>query len=197
MRYLFLICSALILAACSGSGNPVVELETTKGTIIIEVYQDKAPKTAADFLIYVDEGLYQGQGFYRSVTPETDQKNMGMQIVQGGRYDLTPYTEFVVHEPTSQTGLTHKDGAVSIARDAPGTGSAAYFFISVGDNQMLDAGGNRTPDGEGFAVFGQVTQGMDIVRAIQSGKTREQNNGMLPPNQLLDEPVTILSAKRK
>ena len=195
MRYLFLIFSAVLLAACSG--NPVVELQTDKGAIVIEVYQDKAPKTAADFLIYVDEGLYDGQGFYRSVTPETDQKNMGMQVVQGGRYDLTPYTEFVTHEPTSQTGLMHKDGAVSIARDAPGTGNAAYFFISIGDNNMLDAGGTRTPDGQGFAVFGQVTKGMDVVRAIQASETRTQGNGVLPPNQLLKEPVTITSAKRK
>lgn len=195
MRYLFLIFSAVFLAACSG--NPVVELQTDKGTIVIEVYKDKAPKTAADFLIYVDEGLYDGQGFYRSVTPETDQKKMGMQVVQGGRYDLTPYTEFVTHEPTSQTGLMHKDGAVSIARDAPGTGNAAYFFISIGDNNMLDAGGNRTPDGQGFAVFGQVTKGMDVVRAIQASETRTQGNGVLPPNQLLKEPVTIISAKRK
>lgn len=195
MRYIFLIFSALILTACSS--NPVVELETSKGVIVIEIFEDKAPKTAADFLIYVDDGLYDGQGFYRAVTAQTDQKKMGMQLVQGGRFDLTPYTEFVTHEPTSQTGLTHHDGAVSIARDAPGTGNAAYFFISVGDNKMLDAGGNRLPDGQGFAVFGQVTKGMDVVRAIQVSETRAQGNGVLPPNQLLKEPVTIISAKRK
>lgn len=195
MRTLFLSLFALILAACSS--NPVVEINTDKGTIVIEVYEDKAPKSAADFLIYVDEGRYDGQGFYRAVTAASDQKNMGMEIVQGGRYDLVRRTEFVPHESTAQTGLTHHDGAVSIARDAPGTGNAAYFFISVGDNKMLDAGGNRTPDGEGFAVFGQVTKGMDVVRAIQAGQTRPQGNGVLPPNQLLTEPVTILSAKRK
>ncbi|WP_017931198.1 peptidylprolyl isomerase [Robiginitomaculum antarcticum] len=195
MRSFLLTLSALFFAACSG--NPVVQLQTDQGVIEIEVYEDKAPKSAADFLYYVDEGLYDGQGFYRVVRPDNDNLDMGMNIVQGGRLDLARLMPEVDHEPTSQTGLTHHDGAVSLARDAPDTASAAYFFVSIGENKFLDHGGTRNPDGQGYAVFGQVTKGMDIVRAIQARPTDVNGHPEMPPHQMLAQPVTIISAKRK
>lgn len=195
MRYIFLILSVFILAACSR--NPVVQLQTDQGVIEIEVFEDKAPKSAADFLYYVDYGLYDGQGFYRVVRPDNDNRDMNMNVVQGGRLDLSRLMPEVDHEPTSQTGLTHHDGAVSLARDAPDTASAAYFFVSIGDNKFLDHGGARNPDGEGYAVFGQVTKGMDIIRTIQTGQTDPRGNPEMPPHQMLAQPVIILSAKRK
>lgn len=192
MLKILTLAGALLLAAC---GNPNVVLKTDLGDIEIEVFEDKAPLSAADFLYHVDEGLYDRQGFYRAVRPDNDDRNMNMNVVQGGLLSVVPVTPSIDHEPTNMTGLTHNDGAVSIARDAVNTGSAAYFFISIGDNKFLDHGGARHPDGQGFAVFGKVTKGMDVVKKIQAmeGKTLDG----LPGKQYLDAPVIIQSASRK
>lgn len=190
------LCLILGLTACSNPHQRVI-LETELGEIEIAVYEDKAPLTAADFLYYVDNGLYNNEGFYRAVRPETDPRNMDMQLIQGGRLDVNRVTAEVPHEPTTLTGLTHKDGAVSIARGDVDTGSAAYFFISIGDNTILDAGGARLSDGQGFAVFGHVTRGMDVVRAIQARETTIPTGDPLTNGQYLNQPVRINAAKRK
>jgi len=155
MRNLIAVFTLLFLAACSKSSLVVVE--TDIGDIHIQVHSSKAPVSAADFLYYVDEGLYDNQGFYRVVHPDNDPKKMGMSLVQGGRLDLFPVTQTIEHETTEQTGLSNVAGSVAIARDEPGTGSAAFFFINVGDNTYLDHGGSRNPDGQGYAVFGSRT----------------------------------------
>ncbi len=189
--------SLLWLSACAPKKTAQVVLETELGDIVIEVYKDKAPKSAENFLYYVDNGLYDGQGFYRAVRPETDPKNMGMQIIQGGRLDLESLTAPLDHETTQMSGLSHTDGAVSIARDDPGTGSAAYFFISIGDNTFLDYGGKRNPDGQGYAVFGKVVKGMDVVRAIQMRETGGTSDSAVTQGQFLTTPVIIKKAKRQ
>jgi peptidyl-prolyl cis-trans isomerase A (cyclophilin A) len=102
----------------------------------------------------------------------------------------------IAHETTAATGLSHVDGAVSIARAEPGTGSAGAFFICVGDNPSLDFGGMRNPDQQGFAVFGQVVEGMDVVRAIQQLPADQPTDNEYLKGQLLGEPVKILSARR-
>lgn len=191
----FIIVAAL-LTGCAPKKTARVRLKTDLGDIIIEVYKDKAPKSAADFLYYVDNGLYDGQGFYRAVRPETDPLHMGMQIIQGGRLDQNPLTATIDHETTKMTGLSHTDGAVSLARDEPGTGSAAYFFISIGDNTFLDYGGKRNPDGQGYAVFGQVVKGMDVVRAIQMRETGGPSKDAITQGQFLTKPVIIHKASR-
>jgi len=186
-----------MLAACGDARVTQVVLETELGAIEVEVYNEKAPLSSTDFLYYVDNGLYDGEGFYRAVRPENDPRGLGMEIIQGGRLSLESVTASIDHETTQTTGLSHLDGAVSIARDEPGTGSAAYFFISIGDNTSLDYGGSRNPDGQGCAVFGQVTKGMDVVRAIQLRETEGASENEVTSGQFLTEPVKISKAKRR
>lgn len=184
----------LLLSACADT-NPNVILETELGAIEIEVYPNAAPISSADFLYYVDEGLYNGQTFYRAVTPENDPRNMGMSLIQGGRADLLPVTQSIDHE--TQTGLSNISGNVSIARDMPGTGSAAFFFINIGDNKFLDFGGKRNPDGQGYASFGTVVKGMDVVKKIQNQPLGNTGGDPVTDGQFLTKPITITKAYRK
>ena len=192
-RALLSACAAALLAAC---GNPEVILKTDLGDIKIEVLEGKAPISSADFLYHVENGLYDGQGFYRVVRPDNDPRDMGMSLIQGGLLSTTPVTPSIDHEPTNVTGLTHNEGAVSIAREAVGSGSAAYFFITIGDNSFLDHGGARNPDGQGYAVFGKVTKGMDVVRKIQAMESGGPSTDERTKGQFLPDPVIIRSAKR-
>jgi len=199
-RFLFIMIATitlLTLAACGTEKTNRVVIKTKLGTIEIEVYPDRAPLTADNFLYYVDNNLYDGEGFYRAVRPKTDPLGMGMQIIQGGLLSAETVTAPIDHETTGMSGLSHIDGAVSMARDEPGTGSAAYFFISIGDNTFLDYGGARNPDGQGYAVFGQVVKGMDVVRAIQMQDTGGPSENSATNGQILTKPVTIVYAKRK
>jgi len=217
MRVFMALCFAALMTACgpgdnypdagtefADTGQAVnVILETDLGKIHVEVYPDKAPLSVRDFLYYVDKNLYDEQGFYRAVTAENDNQNMGMSIVQGGRLDLVDLT-LVKHESTLETGLANVTGSLALARGEVGTGSAAFFFINLGDNSMLDHGGARTPDGEGFAVFGRVTKGLGIAYRIQNRPKYEKGKATnLPPafqlidDQLLVNPVFIKKAYRK
>lgn len=196
MRFLLLI-SALLLTACANDKRVAVVLDTDLGEIEISVNRSKAPISATDFLYYVDNELYDGQGFYRAVRPKTDPRRQGMEIIQGGLLSMEAVTAPIAHEPTNTSGLTHLEGAVSIARDEPGTGSAAYFFISIGDNRSLDYGGSRNPDGQGYAVFGQVERGMDVVRAIQARESNGPSGNPATKGQFLTRPVIIKTARRK
>jgi peptidyl-prolyl cis-trans isomerase A (cyclophilin A) len=202
MRYLIsAICAvfgAMILSACSKAPErPVVMMETTAGNIEIEVYTDKAPISANDFLLYVDKKYYNGEGFYRVVRADNDPRNMGMSLIQGGRLDSEPLTDPIAHELTKDTGLSNTEGVVSIARLEPGTGSAAYFFINIGDNSFLDYGGERNPDGQGYATFGKVIAGMDTVRAIQAMEAKGESGDNVTTGQILTQPVKIVKAYRK
>lgn len=198
MKFKYLLLLVLpLLAACSGEKLTIVSMNTDLGKIEIEIYEDRAPLSAADFLYYVDNELYDGEGFYRAVRPETDPRGLDMEIIQGGRLDTESVTAPLDHETTQMSGLSHTDGAISIARDAPGTGSAAYFFISIGDNTQLDFGGERNPDGQGYAVFGQVVKGMDVVRAIQMRETEGASEAEITQGQFLSEPVKMIEVKRR
>ncbi len=217
MRRLFAIGAFALLVGCGGgetypssgpefldTGLPIeVVLDTDLGQIHMEVYPEKAPRSSADFLYYVDKGLYNDQGFYRVVTAKNDNQKMGMSIVQGGRLDLVDLT-LVEHESTKDTGFSNIVGSVALARGEVGTGSAAFFFINLDDNQMLNHGGARNPDGQGYAVFGRVTKGLDIAYRIQKrplfkkGEAAEQPPAFqLMEEQLLKRPVFIKKAFRK
>jgi peptidyl-prolyl cis-trans isomerase A (cyclophilin A) len=168
--------------------SPKVVLETDAGNITIEVYTKQAPVTAANFLRYVDEGLFSRATFYRVLRPDNQPKDsVKINVLQGG---LAPVFNAALlpikHESTQQTGLQHQDGTLSMVRQKPGT-ARSEFFICIGDQPALDAGGKRNPDGKGFAAFGKVTEGMDVIRKIHEMAT----NG-----QLLTEPVKILSISR-
>ena len=158
------------LTACGSKvdKSPNVILETSLGAIEIEVYPEKAPLSAGDFLNYVDRKYYHGQGFYRVVRADNDPRQMGMSLIQGGRLNIESVGAPIAHETTKMTGLRNKAGSVAIAREEPGTGSAAFFFINIDDNNFLNEGGERNPDGQGYAVFGQVVSGMDVVKKIQA-----------------------------
>ena len=190
----------LAVAATAADENPgkieTVELETRLGTITIELYLERAPLSSASFLDYLDEGLMEESAFYRVVTHENDNGSPLISVVQGGLLDDEKMLQPVAHETTEATGLSHADGAISIARAEPGTGSGGAFFICVGDNPALDFGGTRNSDKQGFAVFGQVVAGMDVVRAIQQLPADLPTDNEYMKGQLLREPVEIVSARR-
>ena len=197
MKRLALAAAAVLLAACSGPDTrPNVVLDTALGEIEVEVHLDQAPISAADFLLHVDRGLYDGEGFYRVVRADNDPRGMGMSLIQGGLLSQEPVTPPIAHERTTDIGMSNTRGTISIARDAPGTGSAAYFFINIGDNSFLDTGGVRNPDGEGYAAFGRVVRGMNVVEAIQAGRADAPSDEPVTSGQILSEPVTITRAYR-
>lgn len=196
MKRLLLLAAALTACTHSPDPTPNVVLQTDKGDIEIEVYPDAAPLSAGDFLRYVDDGLYDGQGFYRVVRADNDPRDMGMSLIQGGRLDQEPVHPAIAHERTTDTGISNTRGSVAIARLEPGTGSAAWFFINIGDNSFLDTGGVRNPDGEGYATFGRVVRGMDVVEAIQAGRSEAPSEEAVTSGQILDTPVTITRAYR-
>ena len=149
---------------------------------------------AGDFLKYVDRGLYAGGTFYRTVRPDDDPKPVKIEVVQGGLTDDGKFLAPIAHEPTNHTGLRHRNGTISIARNEVGTGGAGAFFICIGDQPELDFGGKRNPDGQGFAAFGHVTSGMKLIREIGALKTQGPPGS--PGGELIASPVRILGAHR-
>lgn len=148
--------------------NPRVTIKTELGDITVEIYEKAAPITASNFLRYVDEGRFKNSCFYRVVRMDNQPDNkIKIEVIQGGlaftsRDKMLPPIE---HETTKQTGILHKDGAISMGRLEPGT-ATSEFFICVGDQPELDFGGKRNPDGQGFSAFGKVEKGMDVVGKI-------------------------------
>ena len=183
--------AGLVGLAAPGCGpqHPRVLVSTGMGEIVVEVYPDRAPLTAANFLRYARERRFDGASFYRTVTPDNQpDKVVKIEVIQGGLKDdpdslaLPP----IPHETTAQTGLRHRDGTVSMARSEPDS-ATSDFFICVGDQPELDFGSKRNPDGQGYAAFGQVVRGMDVVRRIQR-RPEDQ--------QMLKEPVKITDMAR-
>ena len=148
--------------------NPKVEMQTTAGKIVFELYPGKAPVTVSNFLKYVDNGRFNHAEFYRVVHPDNQPgKKVLIEVIQGGlefteKIDTIPG---IVHETTEKTGIKHLNGTLSMARDKPGSASTE-FFICIGNQPELDFGGKRNPDGQGFAAFGKVIEGMDVVKKI-------------------------------
>jgi peptidyl-prolyl cis-trans isomerase A (cyclophilin A) len=166
--------------------DPRVVLGTELGDITIEVYSERAPVTTENFLRYVAERRFRGASFYRTVRLDNQPDNaVKIGVIQGGLKDdldslaLPP----IAHETTAVTGILHKDGTVSMARREPGTASSE-IFICIGDQPELDFGGKRNPDGQGFAAFGKVVAGMDVVRRIQAQPADGQ---LLKPEILIRE----------
>jgi peptidyl-prolyl cis-trans isomerase A (cyclophilin A) len=171
--------------------SPVrVLVETEKGTVEIEVDAQHAPNTAANFLKYVDGGAYDGGRFHRTVRPGTETNTaVPIQVIQASRAPGTPGFPAIPLERTSVTGLKHVDGAVSMARSGADT-ATSDFFICIGDQPALDEGGARNADRQGFAVFGRVVGGMDVVKKIQA-------EPVFPGTQNLQPPIGILRVRRK
>lgn len=170
-------------------GTTRIQIQTGLGNIEAEIFHDRAPVTAGNFLRYVDQGVYTGGHFYRTVTPENQPDDaIRIEVIQGG---INPGREAQRGEPiplerTTDTGLSHTDGTLSMSRYLPDS-AHSEIFICIGDQPDLDFGGMRNPDGQGFGAFGRVTSGMDVVRAIQ-----------LSPHdgQALTPPVIIHAIRR-
>lgn len=175
------------LFACGKTASPRIAIDTPTGKIVVEIYEDKAPATAGNFLNLVDAGAFNsGEAtFYRVVRPDNQTNPAKIEVIQGGLNDREEYPH-ISHETTAATGIKHTDGVISMARNEPGT-AGTEFFICIGDQPSLDFGGNRNPDGQGFAAFGRVVEGMDVVRQIQQ---------MRDSAQYLVEEVAIRSIRR-
>lgn len=186
-----LMCMAL---ACgdSKSKNPHVAIRTGAGDIEIELYPANAPKSVAAFLSYVDSGLYRNGSFYRVLNDDNQSSDAPKsELIQGGIWRTNYRTAMshsgIPHESTKQTHLQHKDGVISLARTAPGT-AGTEFFICVGDQPGFDYGGDNNPDGQGYAAFGKVVRGMDIVRNIYG---RPENNQSFEPQIIIFDIVRL------
>jgi len=148
------------------SGNPAVIIKTELGDINVELYENDAPATVANFLKYVDSSAFINSSFYRTVTLSNQPNNdIKIEVIQGGLYEEDKMLDPIQHEPTIETGILHKNGIISMARNEPGS-ATSEFFICIGDQPELDYGGKRNPDGQGFAAFGKVISGMETVLKI-------------------------------
>lgn len=180
--------------AASGYAAPdsvvPIRIHTVRGTIDAELYPTRAPNTVANFLHYVDAGVYSGGTFYRTVRADNQPNDsIRIAVIQAG-IDSTRTDESappIELERTDATGLAHVDGTLSMARAAPHTATWS-FFITIGDQPELNYQGRRNPDGQGFAAFGRVTRGMDVVRRI---------NGLPAVGQTLAPPIRIERIERR
>jgi peptidyl-prolyl cis-trans isomerase A (cyclophilin A) len=169
--------------------GPRVILQTGAGAITVELDPVNAPITTANFLRYVGERRFDGTSFYRAYKLPVDRR---LGLIQGGLAGkpgklLPP----IAHEPTSKTGLSHTDGAISMARTTPGT-AQGDFFIIVGDLTTLDANA-KDP---GYAVFGRVVEGMDVVNRILDAPTSPTLGSPAMKGQMIARPVPLTSARR-
>lgn len=194
-RNIVLLLSSVILCACSLNKAPegVVEcvIKTSEGSITVAVFPDKAPKSAAAFLAIVDKGLYKRSSFYRVLNDANQPSNAPKaELLQGGLWSRTkkrPEVPRVEHETTQQTGLRHLAGTLSLAREQPGSASSE-FFICIADQPGLDYGGENNPDGQGYAAFGKVIGGMDVMRKIYN---KPEND------QYFDPPILIIDIVKR
>ena len=170
-----------------------VRLETAAGPIVIALEVERAPITAANFLKYVDQKKFDGATFYRALT-FAGRPDLG--LVQGGaKSDPKRLLPPIKHEPTTQTGLSHTEGAVSMARGAVGS-AQGDFFIILGNLNSLDANPAAQGDNQGFAVFGRVVEGMDVVKTILAAPVSATEGVGAMKGQMIAQPIPIKSARR-
>jgi peptidyl-prolyl cis-trans isomerase A (cyclophilin A) len=183
---LFTIVLALALPLVAQS--PRVAIETELGTIEVLLEAAKAPVTTTNFLRHIESGAYTDGRFHRTVTLHNQPQNkVKIEVIQGGTRQEQKSLPTIPLERTRDTGLHHLDGTISMARDTPDS-ATTDFFICIGDQPELDFGGKRNPDGQGFAAFGRVVKGMEIVRRIQAAPAK---------GQTLTPPVRILAIRRQ
>ena len=175
------------------SSRPRVALQTGLGLIVVELRTDRAPITTANFLRYVDDSRYDGASFYRAARAPSPPAT---GLIEGGlQNDPAKLLAPIAHESTTLTGLRHEDGVISMAREAPGT-ATADFFICSGPSAYLDAHPQAAGDNAGYAAFGRVVVGMEVVRAILASPTGQEARNPVMRGQMLDPPVPILTARR-
>jgi len=178
MKAIYILLFSVLLLSCKSEiiNNPKIEFKTDMGSIIIELYTEKAPITCENFLKYIDNQLLSDAKFYRTVTMNNQpNNNIKIEVIQGGLGFDVEDSAFppIEHETTEVTGIKHLDGTISMARAEIGTASSE-FFICIGNQPELDYKGKRNPDEQGFAAFGKVIKGMEIVKEIQNSPNIEQ-----------------------
>ncbi len=180
-----------MLMSCGGNSPDHIIIKTSAGDIEVKLYPEKAPLTVKAFLSYVDSGFYENSSFYRVLSK--DNQPMGSsaaELIQGGLYKTAKNRDHlpgIPHEPTSKTGIKHEHGTISLARLEPGT-ATTEFFICIGDNPGFNEGGKSNPDKMGYAAFGKVVKGLDVVMRIYDRKEKDQE---------FTPPVGIANIKRK
>ena len=160
------------------TNNPHIIIQTGKGEIELELYPKQAPKTVAAFLSYIDSDYFNNSSFYRVLNEYNQPSNAPKtELIQGGLWKTNQKKAASIpgipHENTEQTQLHHTDGVISLARLAPGT-AGTEFFICIGDQPGLDYGGENIDDKQGFAAFGKVVKGMDVVMKIYRQNDNDQ-----------------------
>ena len=192
-RALIGVLAALSLTSPAlAAGKPRVAIETDKGTIVVELEDRKAPVTATNFLYYVDKHRFDGGQFFRA---NRAKGAPGAGSIQGQPKPYSRRAPPIAHESTLKTGLKHTAGAISMGRDAPGS-ATADFFICASPQPYLDAKPGKSDTAAGYAVFGYVVQGMDVVKKILAGRTDGPTNVPSMKGQILNPPVKIISMKR-
>lgn len=194
MRYKLLLIMGISLALSCKTQNPttpLIEIQTSLGDIEIELYPQQAPKTVAAFLSYIDSGFFNHGSFYRVLNEENQPSNAPKtELIQGGIWktnnNLAVRIPGIPHESTKQSWIKHTDGIISLARLTPGT-AGTEFFICIGNQPGLDYGGENVKDQQGYAAFGKVVKGMDIVRKIY----RQNENA-----QYFQPPIGIIAIVR-
>ncbi|MFV8823595.1 peptidylprolyl isomerase [Thauera sp. WH-2] len=180
-KYLFALAASATLTMPALAANPMVEMKTNQGEIVVELYADKAPKSAENFVQYVKDGFYDGTVFHRVID--------GFMI-QGGGFDaqMNQKATRAPIENEAKNGLRNEPGTLAMARTSDPHSATAQFFINLKPNTFLDY---PSRDGWGYAVFGKVVRGMDVVEKI--GKLATGNLGMHQNVPL--EPVVVESAR--
>ncbi len=183
--------TSALWCACGGNSPDHIIIYTSAGDMEVQLFPEKAPKTVGAFLSYVDSGFYDNSSFYRVLSRDNQPTGANAaELIQGGLYktkNTRDYLQGIPHEPTSQTGIVHTHGTISLARLEPGTANTE-FFICIGENPTFNAGGLKTGDTLGYAAFGRVVKGLDVLMAIYN---RDETDQEFTP------PVGISKIRRK
>lgn len=185
--------AAPVTAPAPRPATVMVSMVTSEGPVLIELEKERAPITTNNFLRYVDARRFDNTTFYRSVNvpgmPE-------LGLVQGGvKFDPRRMFPPIAHEPTSKTGVLHSDGAISMGRNAPGT-AAGDFFITIGRMDYMNADPAAPGDNAGYAAFGHVVEGMDVVKKILAAPRSPTLGEGVMKGQMIAAPVKIISVRR-
>lgn len=192
----FFLIIILVVPACKQPAkkyaHPTIAIETYYGDIIVELYPDKAPKTVAAFLSYVDSDFYKNTSFYRVLKKEDQSMNVAKtQLIQGGLWQTNFKKQQTIPgiplETTKETGILHIEGVISLARNEDANSGNTEFFICMDDEPDYDYGGDASPDKKGYVTFGRVIEGMKYVKQIHSQPDFETN---------FNPPIKIINIKR-
>ena len=193
----------LMVTGCSVINTDVIEsepkkviLSTDMGDVVIALYQEQAPVTVSNFLKYVDSGAYAGGSFYRVVRDDNDNGDPKITVIQADVKDSDVGRAEIVLETTQATGIKHLDGTLSMARGEPNSATTS-FFICIGAQPSLDFGGKRNSDEMGFAAFGRVVQGMEVIKKINHLRQVKAVEDAYMKGQMLSQPVIIKSIVRQ